>query len=418
MRVLIVSPPALTSHLYVMAPLAWALRNAGHEVRVASQPELADSIMRAGLTGVLVGEDMGETLAKVAAAEPATKPPAPERPVQADYVKHDPYGELAYLTEHLLAPLCPTDMLDELVDFARSWRPDLVIWDALTYAGAVAARACGAAHARLLFGVDGYVQLRTAALRQRPDSDSLREWMQRLLDRYGCDFREDDLTGNWTIDTQPPWMWKPENSSHLLMRPLSFNGPSIVPKWLYRAPKRRRVCITLGLSHRDANVAEASAENLLGAVADLRVDVIATLSADQMASVSQLPDNVRVAEFVPLNVVLPTCAAIVHHGGNGASASGYEHGVPQLVVPGTYWSEKWFGPVGIANGLQEQGAGLYVADSDRLTADALRAALLRVLNEPSFTQNAARLRAEALKIPTASGIVPMVERLTAAHRPS
>ncbi len=45
-------------------------------------------------------------------------------------------------------------MVDDLVEFAGRWRPDLVIWDALTFAGPVVALSCGAAHARLLFGMD------------------------------------------------------------------------------------------------------------------------------------------------------------------------------------------------------------------------------------------------------------------------
>ncbi|MEU9638083.1 hypothetical protein AB0D80_27435 [Streptomyces tendae] len=47
-------------------------------------------------------------------------------------------------------------MVDDLVEFAGRWRPDLVIWDALAlaFAGPVVALSCGAAHARLLFGMD------------------------------------------------------------------------------------------------------------------------------------------------------------------------------------------------------------------------------------------------------------------------
>ncbi|MFF2750047.1 hypothetical protein ACFVVA_31480 [Kitasatospora sp. NPDC058048] len=48
----------------------------------------------------------------------------------------------------------PDRMIDDLVAFARDWRPDLAVWDTMTFAGPVAARACGAAHARLMFGLD------------------------------------------------------------------------------------------------------------------------------------------------------------------------------------------------------------------------------------------------------------------------
>ncbi|MEV1049524.1 hypothetical protein AB0J18_31200, partial [Streptomyces sp. NPDC049916] len=58
MRVLFVLYAEKT-HLYIQVPLARALEAAGHEVRVASQPELAPEITRAGLTAVAVGRDHG-----------------------------------------------------------------------------------------------------------------------------------------------------------------------------------------------------------------------------------------------------------------------------------------------------------------------------------------------------------------------
>jgi UDP:flavonoid glycosyltransferase YjiC (YdhE family) len=39
----------------VVVAVAWALRAAGHDVRVAAQPDLADAIVQAGLTAVPVG---------------------------------------------------------------------------------------------------------------------------------------------------------------------------------------------------------------------------------------------------------------------------------------------------------------------------------------------------------------------------
>jgi diadenosine tetraphosphate (Ap4A) HIT family hydrolase len=45
------------THFFSMVPLAWALRTAGHEVRVASQPEIIDTITSTGLTAVSVGKD-------------------------------------------------------------------------------------------------------------------------------------------------------------------------------------------------------------------------------------------------------------------------------------------------------------------------------------------------------------------------
>jgi UDP:flavonoid glycosyltransferase YjiC (YdhE family) len=48
--------------------------------------------------------------------------------------------------------------------------------------------------------------------------------------------------------------------------------------------------------------------------------------------------------------------------------------------------------------------------------DALRAAVLRLLEEPSFTEAAAKVRAEILAEPTPNDIVPVLERMTASAR--
>jgi UDP:flavonoid glycosyltransferase YjiC (YdhE family) len=58
MRVLFTVNPGTTIFNHLV-PLAWALRTAGHEVRVASQPLFADEITRAGLTAVGVGRNLG-----------------------------------------------------------------------------------------------------------------------------------------------------------------------------------------------------------------------------------------------------------------------------------------------------------------------------------------------------------------------
>lgn len=414
MRVLFVTPPVLKSHLYVQTPLASALQSAGHQVRVAVQPDLVDGLAGTGLTGVVVGEDMLETLIEVDKAEPVKGPRVPGTPPpdQADYAADDPHGELAYLTEHFLQHLCASRIVDDLVRVVQDWRPDLVIWDQLCYAGAVAAQVTGTAHMRLLFGTDALVQLRQVAARQRPDSDPMGEWLQRELARYGSPFDEDVVTGQWTIDTMPPWVWQPEGPAYVPMRHLAFNGSGVVPEWLYGAPARPRVCLTLGLSHQESGVAHASTSDLLEAVADLDAEIVAAIGGEQGPDGPPVPDNVRLVDFVPLHALLPSCAVIVHQGGTGTFATAYEHGVPQLVVPSAYWSDKWFGPVGQASALAQQGAGLYVADSDTLTADALRDGLVRVLGDPSFTAQAERLRRVRAGLPTPHEAVSVLERLT------
>jgi len=46
-----------------------------------------------------------------------------------------------------------------------------------------------------------------------------------------------------------------------------------------------------------------------------------------------LPSGVRQFDYVPFSMVLPRCAALIHHGGIGTTAQAIAAGLPQLVVP-------------------------------------------------------------------------------------
>ncbi len=51
---------------------------------------------------------------------------------------------------------------------------------------------------------------------------------------------------------------------------------------------------------------------------------------------SALPPNVRHFSYAPFRKVLPSVAALVHHGGIGTMSQAIAAGIPQLVVPWTH----------------------------------------------------------------------------------
>ncbi|MEU5714367.1 hypothetical protein AB0G71_01000 [Streptomyces sp. NPDC020403] len=85
--------------------------------------------------------------------------------------------------------------MDDLVALPRRRRPDLVVWDTLMMGGSIAAQACGAAHARLLYGLDLVGTMRErhlTSLAARPEElreDPLAEWLEWTAARYGGGFR-------------------------------------------------------------------------------------------------------------------------------------------------------------------------------------------------------------------------------------
>lgn len=421
------------AHVYAQVPVAWALRAAGHEVCVATNPDLVEDVTCTGLTAVGVGSALGqaemveENRLRVEEQEtdvPDGDFPDPEELLKLDDVAPETLtndymtGLFTVMSTLVFRTFSPVDMTDDLVAFAREWQPDLVVWDTLVFAGPVAAKACGAAHARLLYGLDLIGRMRDRhldALRSLPEEireDPLEEWLGLVLDRYGCRFTEDAVLGQWTIDPVPTSMRLPVGHHYVPVRFVPYNGQAEVPGWLREPPKRRRVCLTLGLSFREVMGGDrVSVTELLEAVAGLDTEVVATLDEGQLAGIRQVPDNMRAVGFVPLNELLPSCSAIVHQGGFGQLQTAMAHGVPQIILPNQKWDTR-----SRARQIDAAGAGLHVADAARFGTAELRSMLKRVLDEPSFAANAAKLREEMAGTPTPSDIVPVLERLTAEHR--
>lgn len=51
---------------------------------------------------------------------------------------------------------------------------------------------------------------------------------------------------------------------------------------------------------------------------------------------AQLPSTIARFPYVPLDLLLPRCSAIVHHGGIGTASQGMAAGIPQLIMPMAY----------------------------------------------------------------------------------
>lgn len=422
---------AAKSHLHIQIPLAWALRSAGHDVCVASQPDLVEYISHAGLTAVGVGESLGLDV-QMAGANRRRDENEEAAADDPDFLTHAdlsgldperrsyPYLRQAFelMAHHVYPALSSEAMTDDLVEFARHWKPDLVLWDTHTFAGAIAATATGAVHARVLFGADLLAHSRAMFLRESSllpaaeRSDPLADWLGGALDRYDRPFTEDVVTGRWAVDPVPASMRLPSDQHHVPVRYVPYNGPAVLPGWLSDPVERPRVCLTLGWSGRDVLGADrASVGELLTAVADLDVEVVATLSAAQLERLKKVPDNVRVLDFVPLDALLPTCSAVIHQGGAGTFQTSQLHGVPQIIVPDLLWDYAYK-----MRHVESTGSGLAVPDVDRFTAAELRGMLVRLLDEPSFAENAAGVRREMLGMPAPRDVVPVLERLTAEHR--
>ncbi|TYC00299.1 DUF1205 domain-containing protein [Micromonospora sp. WP24] len=464
MRVLFAIDPSI-AHLYPMVPTAWALQNAGHEVRLASFGGFADRIAATGLTPVPLGD---ASWAARISDNPLEPKGAEEAQRYADALGLNPEErEYWYLFfQYLLTPTA--DYLrsdrpeaDALIDYARTWRPDLVIWDLTQAAGAVAARVCGAAHARLVFAYDpsGWSIDRLAANRDALaaaglDENPLATLVRPLAERYGVELDDELLVGQWTLDTAPPGLGLPTRTRKVPLRYVPYNGAEPVPDWLREPPQRPRICLTLGESYRRFLRGDWNrTPMLLDALADLDLEVVATLNDVQLDGYTP-PSNVRTLEYLPLNQILPTCAAVIHHGGLGTFQAAVASRVPQLVCDtlesimlkmeqeapeeetddsGIYRSGveygvreaderehepavRWLMPAKkleatpVSNYVVSRGAGLRLNHQTQSVAE-LRESIEAVLTDPSYQQGAEAIYDVWRAMPSPNDVVPVLESL-------
>src|SRR6266699_1302607 len=189
MRVLFCSgggPP----HLFPVVPLAWALRAAGHEVRLTGPPSSRDDLARTGLPAATVGTGPQlsttdrEGLVRQAYGQ---KPWPADWPAALHLLDQRQVGYLELLGRYVVA--VAEGMVDELVALARQWQPDLIVWDGLALGGAVAAAVLGVPSVRLFYGVQSVPRVEMGAA----DRDPLPECV-RLFARFGVKVRVDEAT--------------------------------------------------------------------------------------------------------------------------------------------------------------------------------------------------------------------------------
>ncbi|RSN70959.1 nucleotide disphospho-sugar-binding domain-containing protein [Actinomadura sp. WAC 06369] len=382
------------THYLHMVPLGWALRAAGHEVRVASRPGHVAATVRSGLPAVAVGRDVDVMAAARRSAASGDGGAADERRWTA------PHRERVLRAIGTWARVADA-MVDDLLGFGRAWRPDLVVFDPMAYAGALAAAALDVPAARHLWGVDlayGDRHRDPGLLGDVPEFGP-------LLGRLGLP-GFDDL-GDLTLDPFPPSLQIPAPIPRRTVRYVPYNGPGAEPDWTLAPPRRPRICVTWGTTGGQyAAEGYFHGSAAVAAAAELDVEVVVATTPEQRPLYGDLPDGVRVAESVPLHMLLRHCSAIVHQGGGGTTLTALDAGVRQLVV-GHLPDHRLHG-----HKIAAAGAGI-VREATGTDAAALRADLVRLLSEPRFGERTAALRAEVRAQPAPAAVVPDLERLAA-----
>jgi hypothetical protein len=181
-----------------------------------------------------------------------------------------------------------------------------------------------------------------------------------------------------------------------------------VPSWGHELDKSRKtVLVTQGtLTNNDFGELVLPTLKALSNEADILV-MVTTGGRPTEALRGPLPENVRVAEYLPFEWALSKIDAFVTNGGYGSVNQALSFGVP-VVTAGTVADR---GDVGAR--VAWSGVGINLA-TNAPTPDVLRSAVRRILDEPTFRKQAAAFANEARSIDTKSEVLQVLKQLTLA----
>ncbi|MFI5754684.1 nucleotide disphospho-sugar-binding domain-containing protein [Streptomyces sp. NPDC051569] len=387
MRVLMIPSPSAT-HFMPMVPLAWAIRAAGHDILVAGQPDVLPAVGQAGLNAVRVGERAGINDSVLELTRPGL------RPLQW----------MGRWTPEIMSVFPPVwqrhseDVLPAYLKLATAYRPDLILADVSECNALIVGAALGIPVAHHRYGVDPVSEpVRTGA----------RIALRGLYEGLGL---RDLPEASVILDPCPAGLQLPGLAPAIPLRYVPYNGNGVLPEWLRdegaARPVKRRVAVSLGSHTLSANGVPLL-RNVLRAFDGLRdMEVLATVDERHREELGPVPRAVRLIEPVPLHLLLPTCDAVVHHGGNGTGMTSTCAGLPQLALP------QIADTFGYGDQLASSGAGITLDDAPRQDDPRqLRKALEAVLEDPSYGQAARRLARAVADMPAPSAVVGELERV-------
>ena len=365
MRILVVSAP-MDGHVLPLLPVAGALRDAGHEVLVATGPEGMDAARCTGLDArdVAPGLQVLPSFTRTALRHPVgAARSAGGRDRGTRFVGH----LMAGLGRHMV------DGLDALAD---RWGPDLVVQEPLASAGGVVAARRGLPVVLVNITLFDASALFSSAVGAMGTGSAPRP--ARVL------------------NTAPPGLVELPTGHPMRFVPVPGRDVPAPPD-LTRPGDRPRIVV--GRSTVADPRPDRLMSDVVAAAGGAGVDVVLARPDERVAS-GPLPPNVRTTDWLPFAEVFPAAAGVVHHGGAGTLLTALAAGVPQLVVPGV--GDRRVNAELVAR----SGAGLAMP-SKRITARDLE----RLATDDALATTARSLAAEMAAMPAPADLVDEIAAL-------
>jgi MGT family glycosyltransferase len=128
----------------------------------------------------------------------------------------------------------------------------------------------------------------------------------------------------------------------------------------------------------------------IDALADQEMDVVLTTGHHPLPRELKMPNNFRFEAYIPGLLMAERSDVLIHHGGYGSCQTGLYAGKASVIMP-TY-SERESN----AKRIEALGAGIIVpvknaSGKKTVSANELRTAVRRVLENPAFSNNARKI---------------------------
>jgi UDP:flavonoid glycosyltransferase YjiC (YdhE family) len=366
-----------------MLPLARALAEAGHDVAFASGEPVVGEAQAEGFTAFRVGldSDAVEPVARSIRDRAATLPASQVRPLL--------FTELFVRVE--LEPRA-----NDLFAIVEEWAPHVVVHDVAEFAAPLVATVAGIPYVEHSYGP----AIQNDVVRAAGDA-AAPFWSSRGL-------TPDPLGGFYRylyLDVCPPSLQVPEAVTGPVqgMRTVETRPSEMQLPLLDELRGLPIVYVTLGtVYNRNAGIFAA----LLDGLRDEALNVVVTIGKqNDPAMLGPQPSNVHVHRYIPQELLLPHCAAVVTHGGAGSTLGALAFGLPLLVVP--QGADHFYN----AERVVAAGAGVQLLP-DLLTAAAARDAVRRLLHDDAFRGAAHRIKDELDAMPDPQQAVEALEQLS------
>jgi len=376
-KILFLPGPA-KSNVFGLGSLAVAARASGHDVIVASTVEATAAAISIGLPAMTTSElSLTELMTTDRAGNPLEIPTGD--------------AELRNFVGHMFGRLAAVN-LGPTRDLVTRWRPDVLVSGPHAYVGPLLAAE---------FGLPCVRHLLTGTPVDRDGTHpGVEDELEPELNALGLDRVPDfDLA----IDIFPASI-RPAGGPVQPMRwtPTSEQRP--VEPWMVTPAERRRVLLTAGSLATPTHGMDLL-WNLVTALADLDVELVVAAPEEAGALIRKMP-GVAHAGWVPLDMVLPTCALIVHHSGTMTALTAMQAGVPQLIIPQESRFVDW------ARMLATKEVAITLpAGAD--TEDALVSAVRVLLDEPAYATAARAMADEIAQMPLPVTVLDVLRDLAA-----